>query len=60
MSGTVDENQKAWIYAINLNQLDGAYQPSALLTAMMKDEIQGKITTEEIVNKLKKTYKNPN
>lgn len=60
MSGTVDEIQKAWIYAIKLNQRDGAYQPSALLTDMMKDEIQGKITTEEIVSKLKKTNKNPN
>lgn len=59
VSDSLEKNQKAWIYAINLNQLDGAYQPNALLTAMMKEEIQGNITTEEIVNKLQKTYKNP-
>lgn len=59
MSDSLKENQEAWIYAVNLNQIDGAYHPSALLTAMMKDEIQGNITFEEIVNKLKETYKKP-
>ncbi|MEC2056163.1 hypothetical protein I6J18_01545 [Peribacillus psychrosaccharolyticus] len=44
MSDSLEENQKAWIYAVNLNQIDGAYHPSALLTAMMKDEIQGGIS----------------
>ena len=60
MSDSLEENQKAWIYAINLNQIDGGYQPSPLLTAMMMDEIQGNITSEEIVNKLKETYKKTN
>lgn len=55
----LEEKRKSWENAISLNQLDGPYQPSPLLTDMMEKEIQGVLSSDDIVEKLKQTYKEP-
>src|SRR4051812_22852059 len=37
----LEEKRKSWEYALNLNQIDGAYKPSPLLSDMMEKEIKG-------------------
>ena len=53
----LEEKRKSWDNAVHLNQLDGPYQPSPLLADMMEKEIQGVLSSDEIVEKLKQTYK---
>lgn len=55
----LEEKRKSWEYALNLNQIDGEYKPSHLLSDMMEKEIQGELTSDEIVEKLKQEYKRP-
>lgn len=50
------EKRKAWSYALEINQLDGDYQPSSLLSSLMEKEILGEISADEIVKKLLQTY----
>lgn len=56
----LEEKQKPWEYAVDLNQIDGAYETSPLLTDMMEKEIYGDLSSDEIVEKLKQTYKQTN
>ena len=53
----LEEKRKSWEYALDLNQLDGAYEPSPLLSDMMEKEIHGDLSSDEIVKKLKQVYK---
>lgn len=53
----LEERRKSWGNALDLNQIDGPYEPSPLLSDMMEKEIHGEITSEEMVEKLKSAYK---
>ena len=53
----LEEKRKSWEYALNLNQIDGTYKPSPLLNDLMEKEINGELSSNEIVEKLKQTYK---
>lgn len=55
----LEEKRKSWESALNLNQIDGEYKPSHLLSDMMEKEIQGELSSDEIVEKLKQEYKQP-
>lgn len=55
----LEEKQKSWEDAINLNQIDGPYKPSPLLSDLMQKEITGELSSDEIVEKLKIEYKQP-
>lgn len=52
----LEEKQKSWEYALELNQIDGPYKPSPLLSEMIEKEIQGELSSDEIVKKLKQEY----
>lgn len=45
-----EEKIKTWNCAIGLNQIDGEYQPSKELIQLIEKEVNGEITTEEMVN----------
>lgn len=53
----LEEKRKSWEYALDLNQLDGTYEPSPLLSDMMEKEIHGDFSSDEMVKKLKQAYK---
>mgnify|MGYP007008944170 CR=1 FL=1 len=53
----LEEKRKSWEFALDLNQIDGPYKPSPLLSDMMEKEIQGKISSDEIAEKLRQVYK---
>lgn len=53
----LEEKRKSWEYAIELNQIDGAYKPSPLLSDIMEKEIQGELSSDDIVEKLKQVYR---
>ena len=53
----LEEKRKSWEYALDLNQIDGAYKPSPLLSDLMEKEIHGEISSDEIIEKFKQTYK---
>ena len=55
----LEEKRKTWEYAINLNQIDGEYRPSPLLADMMEKEIHGELSSDDIIEKLKQAYKQP-
>jgi hypothetical protein len=55
----LEEKRKSWEYAFDLNQIDGEYKPSPLLSDLMEKEIQGEISSDEMVEKLKKAYAQP-
>jgi hypothetical protein len=46
-------------YAIDLNQIDGEYRPSPLLADMMEKEIHGELSSDDMIEKLKQAYKQP-
>lgn len=52
-----EEKRKSWEYALDLNQIDGVYKPSPLLSDLMEKEIHGEISSDEIIEKLKQSYK---
>lgn len=49
------EKKTAWDFAIGLQAVDDK-TPSPLLKQLAADEIEGKITTQEIITILKKHY----
>ncbi|KAB2328001.1 hypothetical protein F7731_26140 [Cytobacillus depressus] len=53
----LEDKQKLWKFALNINQIDGPYEPSLLLSNMMEQEIRGAISSDEIVQKLMLAYK---
>ncbi|HCX49594.1 MAG TPA: hypothetical protein DG757_11310 [Bacillus sp. (in: Bacteria)] len=53
----LEERRKSWEYAVDLNQIDGEYKPSPLLTGLMEKEIHGELSSDEIVKELKNAYK---
>lgn len=55
----LEEKRKSWEYALDLNQIDGEYKPSPLLSDLMDKEIQGETSSDEIVEKLKKACVQP-
>jgi hypothetical protein len=52
----LEEKRKSWEFAVDLNQIDGAYKPSPLLSDMMEKDVLGELTSDEIVEKLKQEY----
>ncbi|OIK06468.1 antitoxin VbhA family protein [Bacillus sp. MUM 13] len=54
-----EEKRKSWEQALELNQIDGHYEPSPLLSDMMEKEIQGELSSGEIVERLKQSYRQP-
>lgn len=50
------EKRQDWEYAINLNQIDGPFEPSEKLKELMEKEINGEIKSDEIVKILVKKY----
>lgn len=52
----LEQKRKSWEYALDLNQIDGEYKPSPLLAGLMEKEINGKLSSDEIVRKLKNAY----
>ena len=45
-----------WEYAIGLNQLDGKWIPDEEFTKLIDKEINGEISTQEIIEILNKKY----
>lgn len=52
----LEEKRKSWEYALDLNQIDGSYKPSPLFNDLMEKEINGEISSDEMVKKLKQAY----
>ncbi|WP_071394821.1 antitoxin VbhA family protein [Bacillus tuaregi] len=53
----LEEKRQSWEYALDLNQIDGVYKPSPLLSELMEKETHGEISSDEIIEKLKQIYK---
>jgi hypothetical protein len=53
----LEKKRKSWQFAQDINQIDGEYEPSQLLSDMMEKEIHGELSSNEIVKKLKQEYK---
>lgn len=53
---TKGEKRKAWEFGININQLDRAWEPSKEFKELMEREINGEITTDQMVKILVKKY----
>jgi hypothetical protein len=51
-----EKKRKAWKFARSINQLDGEYKPSDILSELIEKEINGEITADEIVKLLVKKY----
>ncbi len=51
-----EEKRRAWESAIALNQLDGEWIPSDEYMELVEKEINGEITTQEMINILNKKY----
>jgi tRNA nucleotidyltransferase (CCA-adding enzyme) len=52
-----EEKRKNWQITINMNQLDGAWVPSEEFKELIEREINGEISTQEMVEILNKKYK---
>ena len=53
---TKGEKRKDWEFGININQLDGAWEPSKEFKELVEREIRGEITTDQMVAILVKKY----
>lgn len=51
----ITKKQAAWRYAIDMNKIDGL-EPSPELSIMIKKEIEGRMTDDEIIEALKQKY----
>lgn len=52
-----EKKGESWRFALDINQIDGPYKPSPFLSDMMEKEIQGEISSDEIIEKLRQVYK---
>lgn len=53
----LEKKRKSWQFAQDINQIDGEYEPSPMLSDLIEKEIHGEISSNEIVKKLKQEYK---
>ncbi len=51
-----NEKRAAWDFAININQLDGEWKPDKEYMDLIEKEINGEITTQEMINILNEKY----
>lgn len=51
-----EQKRRSWNYAININQLDGEWIPDDEYKELIEKEINGEITTEQIIEILNKKY----
>lgn len=56
MSKSREEKIKDWEWAINMNQIDGPWKPSYEFKKLIQREIDGEITTQEMIEILKLQY----
>lgn len=51
-----EEKRKAWEFAIGMNQIDREWKPDDEYMELVEKEINGEITTEQIIEILNKKY----
>jgi hypothetical protein len=55
MSSLLKQEKKGiWKFAINMNQLDGPWEPSEEYKSLIEKEINGELTVDQIIEELNK------